>query len=483
MRRFLVLLIALMLLASAAQAAEAGEPRAFAGESTDAARTEARTETAAQSETAAETAPLRVAVIDSGISTGAVSAERIAAGYNYIRPQDGTEDKLGHGTAVAAIIAGSEKARVTGICPTAALVPLVYCSADEDAREVSGGTAMTAQAVYDAVDVYGCRIINISSGTAADSKTLRDAVDYAASRGALVVASAGNAGRTDPDAVYYPGGYESVLCVGACNADGSLADFSQRGETVDLLARGADLRLASIRGTRIRGEGTSFAAAVVSGTAAQLWTLHPEWTADEVHAALLSTAQAVNGWRVLDPQRTLAVCTAAFSDVSEGAWYYGAVRWAAEHGIAQSGTGRFAPDAPCTRAEMVTFLYRAAGCSKTARTESGFADVSAGGALERAVCWAVEAGITNGTDAAHFSPDETCTRAQAAAFLHRALGLPEGQGDAAFSDVRAGAWYADAVRWAVGAGVTNGVGEGHFAPDETCTRAQIVTFLWRSYNG
>ena len=476
MRRSLVLLLTLMLLASAAQAAEAGEPRAFTGE-TAAARTEAWTESAAQSAT------VRVAVIDSGISTGAVSAERVAAGYNYVRPQDGTGDKLGHGTAVAAIIAGSEKARVTGICPTAALVPLVYCSADEDAREVSGGTAMTAQAVYDAVDVYGCRIINISSGTVTDSKALRDAVDYAASRGALVVSSAGNAGRTDPDAVYYPGGYESVLCVGACNADGSLADFSQRGETVDLLARGADLRLASIRGTRIRGEGTSFAAAVVSGTAAQLWTLHPEWTADEVRAVLFNTAQAVGGWRVLDPQRTLAVCTAAFSDVPEGAWYSDAVRWAAEHGIAQSGTGRFAPDAPCTRAEMVTFLYRAVGSPKTARTESGFADVSAGGALERAVCWAVESGVTNGTDAAHFSPDETCTRAQAAAFLHRALGLPERQGEAAFSDVSEGAWYAEAVRWAVGAGVTNGVGEGRFAPDETCTRAQIVTFLWRSYNG
>ena len=476
MRRSLVLLLTLMLLASAAQAAEAGEPRAFTGE-TAAARTEAWTESAAQSAT------VRVAVIDSGISTGAVSAERVAAGYNYVRPQDGTGDKLGHGTAVAAIIAGSEKARVTGICPTAALVPLVYCSADEDAREVSGGTAMTAQAVYDAVDVYGCRIINISSGTVTDSKALRDAVDYAASRGALVVSSAGNAGRTDPDAVYYPGGYESVLCVGACNADGTAADLSQRTETVDLLARGADLRLASIRGTRIRGEGTSFAAAVVSGTAAQLWTLHPEWTADEVRAVLFNTAQAVGGWRVLDPQRTLAVCTAAFSDVPEGAWYSGAAAWAAAHGIAQSGTGRFAPDAPCTRAEMVTFLYRAVGSPKTARTESGFADVSAGGALERAVCWAVESGVTNGTDAAHFSPDETCTRAQAAAFLHRALGLPERQGEAAFSDVSEGAWYAEAVRWAVGAGVTNGVGEGRFAPDETCTRAQIVTFLWRSYNG
>lgn len=96
----------------------------------------------------------------------------------------------------------------------------------------------------------------------------------------------------------------------------------------------------------------------------------------------------------------------------------------------------------------------------------------------------IDSGIsTEAVDAEHFSPDETCTRAQAAAFLHRALGLPEGQGDAAFSDVPEGAWYAGAVRWAVVADVTNGVGEGRFAPDEHCARAQIVTFLWRSYNG
>ena len=129
---------------------------------------------------------------------------------------------------------------------------------------------------------------------------------------------------------------------------------------------------------------------------------------------------------------------------------------------------------------MVTFLYRAAGSPKAARTESGFADIPADGALERAVWWAVEIGVTHGTDAAHFSPDETCTRAQAMTFLHRALGLPKGQGEAAFSDVSEGAWYAEAVRWAVGAGVTNGVGEGRFAPNEKCTRAQIVTLLYRT---
>ena len=135
---------------------------------------------------------------------------------------------------------------------------------------------------------------------------------------------------------------------------------------------------------------------------------------------------------------------------------------------------RLARDATGARAERVTALYRVAGSPKAARTGSGFADIPADGALERAVCWAVENGVTNGTDAAHFSPDETCTRAQAMTFLHRA------RGSAAFSDVPEGAWYAEAIRWAVGAGVTNGVGEGRFAPNEKCTRAQIVTLLYRT---
>ena len=93
--------------------------------------------------------------------------------------------------------------------------------------------------------------------------------------------------------------------------------------------------------------------------AAQLWTLHPEWTADEVRAALLNTAQIVDGWRVLDPQRTLTVCTAAFSDVRAGAWYADAVRWAVGAGVTNGvGEGRFAPNEKCTRAQIVTLLYR-----------------------------------------------------------------------------------------------------------------------------
>ena len=307
---------------------------------------------------------VRVAVIDTGISTAAVSPDSITPGDNYIRPQDDTEDKLGHGTAVSAIIVGSEAARVTGICPTAELVPLVTTSKDEEGKQVRGDTAMVAQAIYDAIDVYGCKIINISSGSTGGSSRLKEAVEYAERKGVLVISCAGNGQESNPGAVYYPGGYDSVICVGAANSDGTIAAFSQQNDTVDLLALGTDLRLASIKGTRIRGEGTSYATAIVTGAAAQLWTQNPDLTANEVRQILLDSTRTVDGWRVFDLEAALAWTPKdtdiVFSDVAEGAYYYDAVLWAAERSITGgTGDGKFSPDAACTRAQMVTFLWRA----------------------------------------------------------------------------------------------------------------------------
>ena len=429
---------------------------------------------------------LRVAVVDSGISSAVIAEERIAPGRSYIRPQDGTEDRLGHGTAVAAVIVGSEPARLGGLCPTAALVPLVYCSADEDGREVSGGSDMAAQAIRDAVDEYGCRIINVSSGSLTGSGALRDAADYAASRGVLVVASAGNHELTDPGAVYYPGGYESVLCVGACDAEGRAAPFSQENDTVDLLAPGTDLRLASLRGKRYRGEGTSFAAAYVTGVAAQLWTRHPDWTADAVRGALLAAARTVEGRPVLDAQAlsvwsAVPAGTGGFSDVPSGAYYAEAAAWAAEQGVtAGMKDGTFRPGDACTRAQIVTFLWRAAGSPAPVGT-GGFSDVPSGAYYAEAAAWAAEQGVTAGMKDGTFRPGDACTRAQIVTFLWRAAGSPAPAGTGGFSDVPSGAYYAEAAVWAAEQGVTAGMKDGTFRPGDACTRAQIVTFLYRLY--
>ena len=172
-----------------------------------------------------------------------------------------------------------------------------------------------------------------------------------------------------------------------------------------------------------------------------------------------------------------------FSDVSTSAYYYEAVKWAQEKGITGGiGNGLFGPNQPCTRAQIITFLWRAAGSSEP-KSMSSFSDVSADSYYAKAVAWAVENGITTGTGDGKFSPDATCTREQAVAFLYRASGSPAVSGGSAFSDVAANAYYADAVAWAEKNGVTGGIGGGLFGSGNTCTRAQIVTFLYRAYQG
>ena len=174
--------------------------------------------------------------------------------------------------------------------------------------------------------------------------------------------------------------------------------------------------------------------------------------------------------------------TSPFSDVSTSAYYYEAVKWAQEKGITGGiGNGLFGPNQPCTRAQIVTFLWRAAG-SPEPKAMSSFADVSTDAYYAKAVAWAVENGITTGTGDGKFSPDATCTRAQSVTFLFRAIGkLVDSKAE--FSDVLTDSYYANAVAWAVENGVTNGIGDGLFGPDNSCTRAQIVTFLYRAYQG
>lgn len=169
----------------------------------------------------------------------------------------------------------------------------------------------------------------------------------------------------------------------------------------------------------------------------------------------------------------------SFDDVPTGAYYEEAVAWAAEKGITEGTSATtFAPKALCTRAQVVTFLWRAAGCPEPQNAGS-FADVTAGSYYAKAVAWAIENGITGGTGDGMFSPDAVCTRAQAVTFLYRASAAPAVDGSSSFSDVDADAYYMAAVRWAEQNGITGGIGGGLFGSDLDCTREQIVTFIFR----
>ncbi len=171
-----------------------------------------------------------------------------------------------------------------------------------------------------------------------------------------------------------------------------------------------------------------------------------------------------------------------FYDVPNNAYFYEAVKWAVKNGITTGvGDNLFAPEQPCTRAQIVTFLWRAAGSPEPKGAASGMTDVVSGSYYEKAVAWAIENGITTGTTTSTFSPDATCTRAQAVTFLARAL-KAKAASAAEFSDVPTGSYFADAVAWAAANGVTEGIGGGLFGSDNDCTRGQIVTFLYRAYN-
>ena len=171
-----------------------------------------------------------------------------------------------------------------------------------------------------------------------------------------------------------------------------------------------------------------------------------------------------------------------FYDVPNNAYFYEAVKWAVKNGITTGvGNNLFAPEQPCTRAQIVTFLWRAAGSPEPKGAASGMSDVVSGSYYEKAVAWAIENGITTGTTTTMFSPNVTCTRAQAVTFLARAL-KAKAASAAEFSDVPTGSYFADAVAWAAANGVTEGIGGGLFGSDNDCTRGQIVTFLYRAYN-
>lgn len=206
-----------------------------------------------------EAREIRVAIIDTGLSTQAIPTENTAQGANYLLPESTTEDTYGHGTAVASVILrNSEKA---------ILVPLV--SNVYDRGKVSFvDNATYAQMIRDAVDIYHCEIINISAGLVLDKEEIRLAIEHAEEMGALVVASAGNDYQENPGQIYYPAAYETVLAVGSLTADGTqIAEFSQRDSWVDLFAPGENIPILTMSGSSTTEKGSSFAAAYVTAAA------------------------------------------------------------------------------------------------------------------------------------------------------------------------------------------------------------------------
>lgn len=244
----------------------------------------AETANANAADPAKEHQPMRVALIDSGISPIVISAASIGEGKNYALSDRDTADVIGHGTALARLILDS--------APDVVLVPLVYSTRTAGGKLVQCSVKTVAKIIRDAVDMYDCRIINISAGISQDVPELREAIAYAEEQGVVVVSSVGNTNRTTPELSYYPACYDTVIGVGALRKDGRVASFSQR-KGVSLVAPGDGLKVVSLKGQTVTASGTSYATAHVTGAVAAILTKSPELTPAEVRKVLYESAQDI----------------------------------------------------------------------------------------------------------------------------------------------------------------------------------------------
>lgn len=220
---------------------------------------------------------IKISIIDSGIDENnpLLDYSKIALGKSYIEEILSCDDKIGHGTAVAGII--------QSYAPNAYLVPLMYYSRHPSGVPANGGIEAICKAIYDAVDIYDCKIINISSGIYAENDELESAIAYAESKNVIVISAVGNDMLSDSKRVFYPAAYDTVIGVGAIDRDLNIASFSQQNDSVTTVAYGVDIKVPSIKKSSEYTvvSGTSYSAAAFCGLAAKYIEEHPDITPEQ----------------------------------------------------------------------------------------------------------------------------------------------------------------------------------------------------------
>ena len=415
----------------------------------------------------AAAAEVRVAFIDSGVSTKHLDASRVAAGENLIFPARDTDDRVGHGTATAGILLGSAELGIPALAAEAIVVPLVCYDTYPSGVAERGDAKLLADAIRRAVDNYDCRIVNISMGIAADDPDLAAAVAYAEEKGVLLVSAVGNDYENAPDIAYYPAAYDSVVGVGAYDGAGVAAFSGRIG--VSVVAPGVGIAAVTNRNEAkaVRRSGTSYACAYVTGVLADMLAADSTLTAADARAALYAAARDV-GEPGFDAASGYGLVTAAygFVDVHPADWFYDSVQTLTARGIV-TGVSRtvFAPDGVMTHGDFVTLLWRACGAPG-----------------ESAAAWAAEAGIADADAEVRTAP---LAREDAAILLWRYaayLGMERWRRAPADTFADSGKFSIDAVApiaWAAEYGIFRGTGARIFAPHATLTRAEAAVLLTR----
>ena len=460
---------------------------------------------------------VRVGIVDSGLSnlTMDIDRNRIEEGVNYspIKINIGSPvmDTVGHGTFIAGII-GATKGNgvgIAGVAPGVTFVPIKCFS--------SLFTTLDAevQGIYAAVDDYHCDVINLSSGAPEHNKQLKAAVDYAVSKGVIVISTVGNEGD---ETLNYPGAYDSVIAVGSVNRNMQVSEFSNRNESVFVVAPGEDVySLGTLPFTVKKSSGTSFSAPFVSGLAALLRERYPQMNQSDFAEILKMSSrdlgdegydtaygygliQAPAAIRAADvyfgnpapaePEQPEQPYTpspspfAWFSDVLRNSWFYNAVKYVTDHNY-MIGVSRdsFAPYGLVTRAQVAQILYNMEG--KPAFTGGkAFPDTASSAWYYTPVLWAEQNGLVKGYPNGCFDPDAPVTREQLATILYRYAmwkGLSADTGSTAapaFPDFASVSDFAKAaMQWATAFGIMKGDDRGLLNPGSSATRAEVATML------
>ena len=453
---------------------------------------------------AAFAAPVTIGVIDTGITQkeDIFDSARIIDGKNYVSESDGTVDKVGHGTRVAGLIIGTLDGEIVSPSKESQIVPLVYYSEYPSGVALNGGIDAICGAIYDAIDIYGCKVINISSGVPKENEELKKAVDYAEEKGVLIVSACGN----DAGTIYYPAAYNTVIGVGSHNENLEPSDFSCSGNGIDFLFSGENIKAVSIKNADDYEivEGSSYSAALITAHAAAALEVYPELLPHQIRYFMRISCDDIcgegydekSGYGIFDPvlfYENLSLFDkgeiSCFSDVKKDDWYYGSICYAEQNRLLSGVSDtEFAPNEPLTRAELITALYRADGQSGFDMSVAPFTDVESGSECESAVIWAQQNGIVKGVSETEFAPDENITREQAAVIIYRYAKLKNIVPEIEFTirldyaDSEHISDYAcEAVAYCTIAEIMQGCENNIFAPKASLTRAEAAAILQRLF--
>ncbi len=442
---------------------------------------------------------VRVAVIDSGINKGHedFKGASIAKGSNMLDGSSDVTDDTGHGTFVAGVLAAqcNNELGIAGLCDDVTIVPIKCFSGRET------DLSYIVSAIYEAVDIYDCDIINLSLGSGSNTTSLRQAVDYAVGKGVIIISAVGNNGTTK---YQYPAAYGNVIGVGSVGRTDGVSGFSQRNDSVFVTAPGEDVcGLGNDSSSAyVKGEGTSYSTPHVTAAAVIMKQFAPNSDYEDLAELLKQTSKDLGktgfdtsyGWGRLDLTKFVEAMEAySFVDIGE-VFPDVANHWSKEYVeyvynmkyFNGYEAGVFAPDKTMTRGMFVTVLSRMSGENISGYTNV-FTDVASDAYYAQACAWGAAKGIVSGLGGGKFNPDGVVTREQMAAFLYRyaaAYGtLGESYGEAVIRDYAdngsISGWARTAMIWAVGSGHITGRDGNKLYPADSAKRGEVATMITR----